>query len=57
MAPMESPENGRVLHLDGLCGFASLFVYWHHHQLWYHSASRVTLGFGFMGEYHLATFE
>ena len=55
---MEGPENGRVLHLDGLRGFASLLVYWHHHQLWYHSASRVTLelGFGFMGEYHLATF-
>lgn len=55
---MEIHENGRVLHLDGLRGFASLLVYWHHHQLWYHSASRVTLemGFGFMGEYHLATF-
>lgn len=50
-------KDSRNLHLDGLRGLASLLVYWHHHQLWYHSSSRVTLemGFGFEGKHHLAT--
>lgn len=55
---MSSTKAERVLYLDGLRGLASLLVYWHHHQLWYHASSRLILemGFGFRNEYHLATF-
>ncbi|KAI4862842.1 acyltransferase family-domain-containing protein [Hypoxylon rubiginosum] len=56
-------ERGSVrptAYLDGLRGFASLLVYWHHHQLWAHSATHQNEifedSFGYDDKYHLAAF-
>ncbi|KAI1076658.1 acyltransferase family-domain-containing protein [Whalleya microplaca] len=47
-------------YLDGLRGFASFLVYWHHHQLWAHTAMEQNKmfedGFGYEGKYHFAAF-
>ncbi|EXU94772.1 hypothetical protein X797_012144 [Metarhizium robertsii] len=44
-------------HLDGIRGFASLLVYWHHHELWFHNSLRKALeaAFGFNNEYYFVT--
>lgn len=49
-------------YLDGLRGFAAFMVYWQHHELWSHAYARdrsqniFENGWGFDGQYHLATF-
>lgn len=44
--------------LNGLRGVASLLVYWHHQQLWWHHKHAILLerGFGYRERCHLATF-
>ncbi|KAI0100460.1 acyltransferase 3 [Hypoxylon sp. NC0597] len=55
------PEKLRsTAYLDGLRGFASFLVYWHHHQLWAHSSTNQTQvfedAFGYDNRYHFAAF-
>ncbi|KAI1138417.1 acyltransferase family-domain-containing protein [Hypoxylon sp. FL0543] len=47
-------------YLDGLRGFASFLVYWHHHQLWAHASTHQNQifedAFGYDEEYRFASF-
>lgn len=58
-----SPDGPKPLrptaYLDGLRGFAAFLVYIHHHELWAHVGRQREIlenGFGYDGEFHLATF-